>query len=149
MDLWKCFDYVTDGGVNLMQNWYLAQDSAVRAKFDATLAQLKGFRNWEDKKVREWFKPLTEKHVGLGEVRFSIEVLKSGHKRPFKRRFRPVGIWPPVRELEFIFLLGCEKCRMTYIPHDAFDKALGMKKKFDTGKGTINERRRGFSLGKI
>ena len=140
MALWKCFDYVTDGGVNLMQNWYQAQESGVRAEFDAVLMQLKGIQNWESKKAEDSFKPLTGKHKGLGEVKFSVEVTKGGHKRPFKRRFRPVGIWPPRREFEFELILGCEKCRMTYKPHNAFDKALEIKKKIDAGKGSFYER---------
>lgn len=86
------------------------------------------------------FKALTDRHKGLGEVRFHIQVLAPGAKRPHRRRFRPVGIWPPATERQFVFLLGCEKRRGVYVPHAAFDTALRHKALLERGEGSVRER---------
>ena len=106
MPVWTFLDYVTEDGRNLVQEWYAVQDARVRAEFDQTLEWLRGISDWEDEDV-EQFKPLKQKHVGLGEVRFHVLATQAGSKRPFRRRFRPVGLWPPTREFQFILLLGC------------------------------------------
>ena len=98
-------DYVTEDGQNLILDWYEIQDDAVRAQFDVTLDILKAVQDWTDEDVEE-FKPLTKKHVGLGEIRFDVPALAPGAKRPHKRRFRPVGIWPSLNDGEFILILG-------------------------------------------
>jgi len=122
-----------------MEDWYQAQDPEVQARFDTTLLILGATDDWEHEDVEE-FKPLTKSHIGLGEVRFYVDALAPGAKRPHRRRFRPVGIWPCVIEREFVLILGCEKSGKTFIPHGAFDKALGHKADFERGKGTLHER---------
>lgn len=109
-----------------------------QAQFDATLMILQATPNWEAADVEE-FKVLTGKHKGLGEIRFHINVSDHGSRRPYRRRFRPVGIWPPIVEGEFIILVGCEKRRATYTPHAAFDIALMRKVEFEKGKGSTSE----------
>src|ERR1700683_5534698 len=94
MALWRFFDYITENGQNLMQGWYDAQDPEVQAQFDATLLFLAGTADWEHEEVEE-FKPLTERPLGLGEVRFYVDWRAPGARKPRRRRFRPVGIWPP------------------------------------------------------
>ena len=131
-------NYVTADGENLIRTWYERQEDVVRAQFDATLAILRATEDWEAQNVEE-FKPLTKAHVGLGEIRFDIEARALGAKRPHKRRFRPVGIWPSVKDREFILILGCEKYGRTFIPHAAFDIAMDLKAKLEAGKGTICE----------
>src|SRR6266849_5914645 len=106
MSLWAFFDYITEDGRNLVHDWYVIQDPAVRAQFDATLFILGALQEWEG--VEE-FKPLTNKHLGLGEIRFHVDETTPGAKRPHRRRFRPVGIWPKLKDGEFILILGCEK----------------------------------------
>jgi hypothetical protein len=138
MTLWKFFDYVTDNEENLVRVWYEAQDLAVQAQFDATLTLLGGLANWEDDTVEE-FKPLVNQHKGLGEIRFHIDERPPGATKAKRRRFRPVGVWPVLRDLEFILILGCEKTRMAYIPAHAFDSALGYKAALLEGNGTIHE----------
>jgi hypothetical protein len=139
MGLWKFFDYVTDENENLLQDWYVAQDPEVQAQFDATLLILGATEDWEAKDVEE-FKPLINKHKGLGEVRFHISALALGAKRPHRRRFRPVGIWPAAQAREFVLILGCEKSGKTFIPHDAFGVALQHKARLEAGKGKTYER---------
>jgi hypothetical protein len=139
MALWRFLDYVTEDGRNLIQEWYAEQDAAVQAQFDATLFMLGAFDDWEDPSLLE-FRPLSRKHIGLGEVRFHLSTTTAGAKRPHRRRFRPVGIWPVLAEREFILLLGCEKTRMTYKPHGAFDVAAALRAALvDQGKGTTCE----------
>lgn len=139
MALWGFFDYITEDGDNLIADWYDAQDPEVQAQFDATLFLLGATEDWEDEKVKE-FKPLTEKHVGLGEVRFHVNALAPGAKRPHLRRFRPVGTWPPTVDHEFVLILGCEKSGRTFMPHNAFDLALDHKARLEQGRGTTRER---------
>ena len=139
MALWRFFDYITEDGQNLVEDWYIVQDPAVQAQFDATLLILSAVDDWEDEDVEE-FKPLTHKHIGLGEVRFYLDAFAPGAKKPHRRRFRPVGIWPPAVDREFVLILGCEKSGRTFIPHDAFGVALSHKALLEQGRGTTNER---------
>ena len=139
MGLWRFLDYVTEDDHNLMQEWYVVQDPEVQAQFDATLLILGAVEDWEDEDVEE-SKPLTCEHQGLGEVRFHVEALAPGAKRPHRRRFRPVGIWPPVVSHEFVLILGCEKSGKTFMPHDAFGLALCHKTLLEQGRGTTRER---------
>ena len=139
MALWRFFEYVTEDDENLMAAWYAAQDPEVQAEFDATLLILRATDDWENEDV-EHFKPLVKNHVGLGEIRFYVEGLAPGATRPHRRRFRPVGIWPPTTDHEFVLILGCEKSGRTYIPHAAFELALHHKAVLDQGRGTVRER---------
>lgn len=137
MSLWRFFDYCTEDGVNLIQVWYLEQDGKVRAAFDATVFVLGATKDWEDPKVKE-FKLLQNRHAGLAELRFDIDVRPPRAPKSYKRRFRPVGIWRP-EQRQFILLLGCEKTRLTYTPAGAFDTALKYKRQFEQGRGWIRE----------
>lgn len=138
MALWTFFDYITEDNHNLIEDWYSFQDPEVQAEFDATLFVLAATDDWEDPHVEE-FKALTRKHMGLGEVRFHISAFAPGAKRPHRRRFRPVGIWPGFVHREFILLLGCEKRGKQFIPHDAFGVALTHKALLEAGRGTTRE----------
>ncbi len=138
MALWRFFDYVTEDDHNLIEEWYAVQDPEVQAQFDATLFVLGATEDWEAEDVEE-FKPLTRNHAGLGEVVFHINALAPGAKKAHRRRFRPVGIWPPAVNREFVLILGCEKSRSTYMPHDAFGTALRHKALLEAGRGTIRE----------
>jgi len=139
MAFWKIFEYITEEGQNLMDQWYAVQHPEVQAQFDATLLILGSTENWEDESTEE-FKPLSVTHPGLGEVRFHVNAHAPGARRPHRRRFRPVGIWPPTTSREFVLILGCEKSGRTFTPHDAFGRALRYKALFDQGKGTTRER---------
>ncbi len=138
MASWKFFDYITQEDRNLIGEWYDSQDTKVQAEFDATLLILTAIDDWEDDEVEE-FKPLTNKHRGLGEVRFYVDSLAPGAKRPHRRRFRPVGVWPPSAPREFVLLLGCEKIGRQMVPHDAFGVALKHKTMLENGKGRVRE----------
>lgn len=131
MALWRFMDYCTEDGRNLIQEWYAAQAEAVKAAFDATLFILAATEDWTVKKF-DGFKILTERHVGLGEIRFDLMLNRK------KRKFRPVGIWPPSGR-DFMILLGCEKSGRIYTPLNAFDLALEYKAQFEQGRGTICE----------
>ena len=129
MALWRIMAYHLDDGSCPIEDWYSAQDDEVKAEFDAALTVLSATVDWTD----GWqFKVLTKRHLGLGEIRFKIE------GNPV-RRFRPVGIWPPNREREFVLLAGCEKHRNFYIPLDAFALALEYKRHLEVGVGGLHE----------
>jgi hypothetical protein len=130
MALWRILAYhLPENDSCPMQDWYAVQDEEVQAAFDAAMTTLKARVDWTD----TWqFKVLTKKHGGLGEVRFKLN-------GPPIRRFRPVGIWPPLVEREFVLLLGCEKQRQVYIPDDAFTLALEYKRQLEQGRGRIDE----------
>jgi hypothetical protein len=129
MALWRIMAYHLAGGSCPIQDWYAAQDIEVQAAFDAAFTTLNATADWSD----TWqFKELTKAHAGLGEIRFKLD-------GPPIRRFRPVGIWPPIIPNEFILLLGCEKNRSVYIPHDAFTLALEYKRRWEQGEGEIHD----------
>mgnify|MGYP000863774547 CR=1 FL=1 len=137
--LWRFFDFITESGENLIAAWYEAQDPDVQAQFDATLLFLRATHDWEYPRIDE-FKALTGRNQGLGELRFDVRVNRHGSRNPVKRRFRPVGIWPPVSPNSFILILGCEKSgRGTYVPHCAFDIAMRHKADFENREGAIHE----------
>ena len=129
MALWRIMAYHLAGGFCPIQEWYAAQDVEVQAAFDVALTTLSATDDWSD---TSQFKELTKSHTGLGEIRFKLE-------GPPVRRFRPVGIWPPIVDREFILLLGCEKNRNIYIPPDAFTLALEYKRRWDRGEGEIHD----------
>jgi hypothetical protein len=129
MPLWRFMAYEPAPGSCPIQDWYAAQDEAVQAEFDAALATLSATVDWTDAKS---FKVLTKNHIGLGEMRFRLD-------GPPIRRFRPVGIWPPLVEREFILLVGCEKRRYVYTPADAFTLALEYKRRLEAGIGETHE----------
>ena len=129
MPLWNIKAYHLPGGTCPIQDWYRVQDVEVKAEFDATLRVLSATEDWTDTKM---FQALTRSHAGLGEIRFMID-------KPIVRRFRPVGIWPPITGNEFILLLGCEKRMGVYIPPNAFTQALIHKQRWEAGRGEIHD----------
>jgi hypothetical protein len=130
MPRWRINVYHLAGDFCPIQEWYRAQDIEVKAEFDAALAILRAESDWTDTKL---FKALTRNHIGLGEIRFKLNGTP-------ERRFRPVGIWPPLAECEFILLVGCEKVRGLYIPENALTKALDYRRRFlEDGEGGIHE----------
>jgi hypothetical protein len=132
--VWKIKAYYLRGGSCPIRDWYRAQDVLVRAEFDAALATLRATSDWTDKKI---FGILKREHKGLGEIRFKIE--KPGRSKEV-RRFRPVGIWPPMIGGEFILLLGCEKERNgVLIPEEAFALALDYKRRWEEREGEIHD----------
>jgi hypothetical protein len=131
MSAWKIKAYWLKGGTCPVRDWYRAQAVAVQAEFDATLTTLRAITDWMD---TDTFAVLKRDHVGLGEIRFRLG------SKPDIRRFRPVGIWPPVVEGEFILLLGCEKLRNgVLIPDAAFTTALDYKRQWERGEGETHE----------
>lgn len=130
MPLWNIKAYHLAGGTCPIQDWYRVQDIEVKAEFDAAIGVLSATENWMDEP--NLFKELTRTHAGLGEIRFML-------RKPTIRRFRPVGIWPPITENEFILLLGCEKRMGIYIPPDAFTQALIHRREFEMGRGEIHD----------
>ena len=121
--------YRTEGGRYPIREWYESEDEAVQADFDAILTVLRDTRNWYGRKdIHE----LTRRHKGLWEIRFAID----------RVRYRPVGFMlPALDQSRFILLLGCKKPeRGSYIPQDAFDQALELRRLFlDEGRGTVHE----------
>lgn len=132
MPLWTFKAYYLAGGTCPIRDWYHVQDIEVQAAFDATLVTLAATEDWEEETGH--FKVLKREHRGLGEIRFALG------GRPI-RRFRPVGIWPPVSFREFILLLGSEKFRGVYAPPDAFTLALYYKGQLEAGRGELHEYR--------
>lgn len=137
MALWRILDYRTSDGENLIAEWYKKQDRGVQAGFDGALMILRAVEDWLNPPLDE-FKVLEERHLGLCEVRFDIQVFNRTLKKVFKRKFRPVGIWWP-KDHEFMFILGCEKSGRMYDPPCAFDLALKYKARFENGEGEACE----------
>lgn len=132
MSLWTFKAYYLVGDTCPIRDWYAAQEIEVQAAYDAALTTLGATEDWEDTKQ---FGVLRREHAGLGEIRFALD------GKP-KRRFRPVGIWPPIVEKEFILLVGCEKApRGVYIPEEAFTTALRYKRDLELGIGELHEYR--------
>lgn len=131
MALWKFKAYHLAGGHCPIREWYRQQDCEVQAEFDAALTILRATDDWMDTQL---FEVLRREHEGLGEIRFKLE-------KPTVRRFRPVGIWPPLTDREFILLIGCEKGRYgRLIPSRAFDTALEYRRRFmEKGEGTAHD----------
>lgn len=130
MAVWRIKAYHLQGGFCPIRTWYGAQDVSVQAEFDAALTTLAGTVDWADTKV---FGILKRDHAGLGEIRFRLE-------KPEMRRFRPVGIWPPIVQQEFVLLLGCEKERNgVLIPPEAFTLALDYKRRLEQGEGEVHD----------
>lgn len=134
---WTFRAYVTPDGGCPIGDWYAQQEARVKAVFDDTRDKLRSEKDWLETDDL-LFRPLQQKHIGLGEIRFHTIAINPINKRPFRRRFRPVGIWRPERH-DFIFLLGCEKWGMNYCPKDAFDLALSYKALLEQGRGTVRE----------
>jgi hypothetical protein len=132
MPLWRFMDYHTEQGINLVSQWYEAQDEEIRADFDATLLLLAATEDWTHKRVKA-FKVLTGKHAGLCEIRFTVEV-----ERKKKRRFRPLGVWRKDSR-DFVLIGGCEKSGRMLIPPNAFELALRYKAEFEGGRGKVYE----------
>jgi hypothetical protein len=131
MSAWLIKAYWLQGGTCPMRDWYRLQDVPVQAEFDVTLTTLAATLDWSDTNS---FGELKRDHAGLGEIRFRLGA------KPNVRRFRPVGIWPPLVEREFILLLGCEKQRNgVLIPDDAFTLALDYKRRLERGEGEIHD----------
>ena len=132
MPLWRFMDYVSDGGENYIRRWYKGlDDDQIRADFDATLFTLAATEDWTHKRVKT-FKILTGAHIGLCELRFTVEL--NGKKR----RFRPLGIWRKDSR-DFILLGGLEKSGRIFIPPNAFELAFKRKAAFESGKGKLDE----------
>ncbi len=130
MAAWQIKAYYLRGGTCPIRDWYRAQDVAVQAGFDATLDILKATVDWTDSKA---FKVLKRGQAGLGEIRFRLG-------EPELRRFRPVGMWPPINNREFILLVGCEKkSNGVLIPDDAFELALEYKRRWERGEGEVHD----------
>src|ERR1039457_2091693 len=112
MKFWRFMDYHDPNGVNLIGEWYKAQDPSVQARFDFVLRILEVTETVEEWIKKGMFKVLQKpKHAGLCEIRFSIEIRATGRAR----KFRPLGFWRPNHN-EFILASGVEKVGKDYIP---------------------------------
>lgn len=116
-----------------MEEWYRSQNMAVQAQFDYVLRVLEvteDIQEWEEKKR---FKVFTERHIGLCEIKFTVQ------ERGRARKFRPLGFWHPGHN-EFVLVMGLEKVGRNYIPPTAFDFALDAQLNFfRDGSGTLYE----------
>jgi hypothetical protein len=127
MSYWHFMDYCSEAGKNLIDDWCLQQTDAVQAEIDVTLRILAATENWDHLKQ---VKVLKAKHRGLYEIRVF-------RKEDVPVRYRIAGFPRPGKE--FVLLMGCKKKIGTYMPQNALDLALGLKKKFEEGKGRLNE----------
>jgi hypothetical protein len=139
MAMWRFWDYFTEDHRCPIRDWYGAQDPAVQAAFDVVVLILRDTEDWTASDVEE-FKRLEEPHVGLSEIRFQVDVPRRGNRNPYKRHFRPAGLYRP-EERDFVFLVGCEKSGRIYTPADAFDQALRYKTQFESGLGVTDDHR--------
>ena len=127
----RFMEYETEGGENLIQRWYNAQDPAVQAGFDYVLQEILATADVSDCEI---FKSMKRKHIGLWEVVFEIP-----DERGKRRQLRPVGFWN-YGEREFILVDACRKSGRFTEPQGVFDRALDVQLAFFfQGRGTIRE----------
>lgn len=131
MRFWTFLDYLTEARTNPLSDWYGTLEPEVQAAFNVLVDFLEITENWDHQKPKKRkYKMLTEKHIGLCELKFKVG----------SRKFRPFGIrHGEIRE--FVFLGGCEKKGFfgTTDPPNAFDNGVILKKAYDVGKGTTRE----------
>src|SRR5277367_4259777 len=99
MPVWTFLDYVTEGHACPIVDWYGTLPAEAQAAFDVLVDTLAETSDWDEpKESRRKYKVLTNRHLGLCELKFRVA----------DRKFRPIGILRPETR-EFIFLGGCEK----------------------------------------
>jgi hypothetical protein len=130
MSYWHFMDYWSEAEKNLIDIWYVRQNEEVQAAIDVTLRFLAATEDWRHLKQ---FEVLKRKHEGLCEIRIFTEE----DSWPIPVRYRIAGFPRPGKE--FVLLIGCKKRLGIYTPFSAFDLALGLKKKFEEGKGRLHE----------
>ena len=121
---WRFFDYCSEAGNNLIEEWYLSQREDVQADFDTTLKTLSIFDDWRELKE---FKMLGRQ--GLGEIRFKTANVQ----------YRPIGSFGP-GERSFTLWVGCKKKQNIYDPLDIFDLVLRRQSLYERGKVCLRER---------
>ena len=109
--LWIIRFYVSAVGRRAVEDWYSDLSDDAQAAFDTTLEYL------TQRRAAEWgrpeYAPLTGKHGGLGELRFSAGNVE----------YRPIGCFGPERAT-FTILIGSTKKGRQYDPRSALDTAI-------------------------
>src|SRR5437762_2423997 len=105
---WRFFDYCSEAGNNLIEEWYQNQAEEAQADFDTTLKYLSITEDWRGLKE---FKMLGRD--GLGEIRF----------RTNNVQYRPAGSFGPGDRM-FTIWVGCKKKQNVFDPPDAFEIAI-------------------------
>jgi len=112
--LWtfKCF--LSEGGKNVIAEWYEAQSATVRAAFDTALEYLRDQppKNW----VRPFVGTLRGECAGLVEIRFTED----------RVRHRPIRFYGPQR-MEFTLLTCAVEKNRKFVPPSTCKVALDRK----------------------
>ena len=106
--------FLSDGGRDVIRDWYDEQTSEVQAEFDVALSYLR------EQPPAQWVRPsfgtLTGECAGLGEIRFKAN----------KVQHRPIGFFGPERMQFTLLLCAIEKGRK-FIPKNTCDTAQKRK----------------------
>ena len=106
--------FLSDGGKDVIRDWYDEQASEVQAEFDVALSYLR------EQPPAQWVRPsfgtLTGKCAGLGEIRFKAN----------KVQYRPIGFFGPER-MQFTLLLCAIEKGGKFIPKNTCDTAQKRK----------------------
>lgn len=128
MSEWRFLEYWTEEAQNLTGAWYAWQGPEVQAAFYVRLQLVAATRDWTGLKHVEQLK---RRHQELWQIKLKIPKTRS---RPVVQ-YRAVGF---VRAMpqdgqpgEFVVILVCRKYYHNTIPHDAFDLALCLNKRFE------------------
>jgi hypothetical protein len=127
---WTFKQYLSDGQVCPILDWFGKLPSEVQAEFDLLIKNLANTEDWDEAKPnKRKYKELKREHEGLCELFLNVG----------ERSFRPLGILH--RDIrEFVFLGGCEKTGQGLTdPEGAFDSALEFKRQYDEGRGVTRD----------
>lgn len=132
MPIWRFYDYFPEGEGCPIRAWLDAQETEIRARFDATVAELGRTEDWSDPDLLSFGVFKRPEHAGLSQVKFYVI------RENKKRHHRAVGRWRP-EAFEFIFINGFQKNGRTPIPPNALDEAVRLLGELNDGRGEIHE----------
>ena len=137
MTPWTLLEYVDEGGLNPLQDWYGRQDVHVQTAFDLVVRILRETDDWLEPKFKK-FAILQRDGAPLGEIRFRADDSTPKGKTIKKRKFRPLGLLRTDRR-DFIFFGAAEKEMrgLIYTPPDAVAAAVRRYQNFVNGQGVL------------
>lgn len=99
---WTFLCYLTERGIDVIDEWYSGQPEALQAKFDTRMRYLQQHprSDW----IRPYFDTLGKKCAGLGEIRFEWN----------KVQYRPIGF--ASGEMEFTLVFVAQEHGRRFVP---------------------------------
>jgi len=126
MGTWTFLCFLSDGGRDVIRDWYDEQAPEVQAEFDVALSYLR------EQPPAQWVRPsfgtLRGKCAGLEEIRFKAN----------KIQHRPIGFFGP-EGMQFTLLLCATEKDRKFIPPSTCDTAQRRKAIVLNNKGRADE----------